>query len=273
MSEDILERIKEDILEKIMNCVMPLLNKKTTVIFTGGKADAEGLLKTIDGLLTAKPGIVASDNFMKMAPPAFKDAIQNRLLTDYADMQKHIASSDLVVIPILTRNTISKAAAGIQDNLVTCGLASALMRNIPVIAVRENFDPTGAHFKDLGLDKNPVYNEMLKGHERKLASFGVKFVDTGEFSCEMGATLYGEIFGSVPSAVKTAVSEPSQTTAKKTEPMSSSAASVTLFDSFITCEDLMKIPSGASVSISGRAVLTPLAKEYLERKEIKLIRL
>jgi hypothetical protein len=273
MSGDVLERIRGDLLEKIINCIMPLLSRKTTIFFTGGKADANGLLKIIDGLLTARPGIVASDNFMKMAPPEFKDAIQDRLLTDYADMQKHIASSDLVVAPILTRNTISKAAVGIQDNLVTSGLAAALMRNIPIIAIRENFDPTGNHFRELGLNKNPAYNDMLKGHERKLASFGVKFVDTGEFSDALGAALYGEIFSAAsPAAADSNEAGASQTTASK-EPASPSVVSAVLSDSFITCEDLMKIPSGASVSIANGAVLTPLAKEYLERKEIKLVRL
>ena len=262
-----------DVLEKVISCIMPLLNRKTTIFFTGGKADAAGLLKIIDGLLTARPGIVASDNFMKMAPPAFKDSIQDRLLTDYADMQKHIASSDLAVVPILTRNTISKAAVGIQDNLVTCGLAAVLMRNIPVIAVRENFDPTGNHFRELGLDKNPAYNDMLKGHERKLASFGVKFVDTSEFSGALGAALYGEIFSAVPSvALNSNADGSSQKTASK-KSADSSVVSVTLSDSFITCEDLMKIQPGARISIASGAVLTPLAKEYLERKEIELVRL
>jgi hypothetical protein len=104
---------------------------------------------------------------------------------------------------------------------------------------------------------------MLKGHERKLASFGVKFVDSGEFSGALGSALYQGIF-----------SEPSQAAAR-VEPAGRPADSVTvtLSDSFITCEDLMKIPLGASVSIASGAVLTPLAKEYLENKEIKLIRL
>jgi hypothetical protein len=264
MGEDLSERIKGDLLERILSCLAPLLDRRATVIFTGGKADAAGLLKTLDGILTTKAGIVASDNFLSLAPPEFKAAIEDRLLKDYGSMQKHIAASHLVVVPILTRNTLAKAASGIQDNLASCGFAGALMRGIPVIAVRENCDPFGAHFKELGLDKNPAYSNMLKEHERRLVSFGVKMVDACEFQSALETGLYPGVFGASPAAaIPSAPAEPA--------PQGAAGAPVILKDSFITCEDLMRIPAGSSLQVAKGAVLTPLAKEYIERRGIAII--
>jgi hypothetical protein len=273
MSENILERIKGDLLEQIINCIMPLLNRQATVIFTGGKADAAGLLKIIDGLLTTKAKIVVSEGFQSVAPD-FKTSLADRLLVDYASMQKHIAGSSLVVVPILTRNTLAKAATGIQDNLATCGIAGALMRAIPVIAVKDSCDPDGSHFKELGLDKNPAYCEMLRDHERKLTSFGVKLVESGEFSTALEAGLYGDIYSAATAldlpevpAVPVPASQPAvpqAALAGETAPV------IRLTDSFITCEDLMSIHSGTKVEIGRNAVLTPLAKEYVERRGITL---
>lgn len=280
MSENILERIKGDLLEQIINCVMPLLDRRATVIFTGGKADAEGLLKIIDGLLTTKAKVVLSDGFLLMAPPEFKASLADRLLTDYSSMQKNIAASNLVVVPILTRNTLAKAAAGIQDSLATCGIAGALMRAIPVIAVKDNCDPTGAHFRDLGIDKNPAYNEMLKGHERALASFGVKLVESGEFARTLENGLYGDIRKAVsvmppesePTAEANGIVRPArQAELAQIARNPSIGRAVRLTDSFITCEDLMSAPPGAVVEIGGNAVLTPLAKEYIERHGITVV--
>ncbi|MDR1516150.1 MAG: flavoprotein [Synergistaceae bacterium] len=284
MSENILERIKGDLLEQIMNCIMPLLDKQTTVIFTGGKADAEGLLKIIDGLLTTKAKIVLSEGFEGIAPQGFKASLADRLLTDYSAMQKHISASKLVVVPILTRNTLAKAAVGIQDNLATCGIAGALMRAIPVIAVKDNCDPNGSHFKERGLDKNPAYNEMLEGHERTLVSFGVKLVESGEFTQALETGLYGDIYRAVsvlsPSesapkqdSIEPAAAVAANVTAQPAQPAQNASIgrAVRLTDSFITCEDLMSLPSGASVEVGRNAVLTPLAKEYIERRGITVI--
>lgn len=273
MDENILERIKGDLLEQIISCITPLLDRQATVIFTGGKADAAGLLKVIDGLLATKAKIVLSEGFAGVMPE-FKAACQDRLLADYASMQKHIAGSSLVAVPILTRNTLAKAAAGVQDNLATCGIAGALMRAIPVIAVKDSCDPDGSHFRELGIDKNPAYCEMLRDHERKLASFGVKLVDSGEFSVALEAGLYGDIYSVAATAF--AAPAPSEAPAARRDIPSEAisapqpASIIRLTDSFITCEDLMSIRPGTNVEIDRNAVLTPLAKEYVERRGVIL---
>jgi hypothetical protein len=266
MGDEILERIKGDLLEQIMNCILPLLNRQATVIFTGGKADAEGLLKIVDGLLATKAKIVVSDSFLAMSPPEFKSAISGRLLADYAAMQKHIAGSKLVTVPILSRNTLAKVASGIQDNLAVCGVAGALMRGVPVIAVKDNCDPDGSHFHELGLDKNPAYSEMLRDHERKLTSFGVKLVDSAEFGSALERGLYGDIFsaGAIHADAKPEHLKPEPS--KPADWLGAPAARLT--DSFITCEDLMKFQPGTTVEVARTAVLTPLAKEYIERGRI-----
>jgi hypothetical protein len=264
MSDEVLERIKGDLLEQIMNCILPLLSRQATVIFTGGKADAGGLLKIVDGLLATKAKIVASDDFMAISPPEFKSAISGRLLTDYSMMQKHISGSKLVTVPILTRNTLAKVASGIQDNLVTCGVAGALMRGVPVIAAKDNCDPDGSHFRELGLDKNPAYSEMLRDHERKLASFGVKLVDSAEFGSALESGFYGDIFGAREVQAE-AKPEPTTSVPQLSE---RSAPAARLTDSFITCEDLMRFQPGTKVEVARTAVLTPLAKEYIERGKI-----
>jgi hypothetical protein len=262
-----MENIMGELLERIINCLLPLLDRQATVFFTGGAADADGLLRTIDGLLTSKAKIVASDNFMKIAPQSFRDSIKDRLLTEYGTMQAHIKNSNLIVIPILTRNTLAKTASGIQDNLPTCGIAAALMRGIPGVAVTYNCDPAGSHFAELGLNKNTAYSGMMRAHMRTLASFGVKMADKDEFVSVLEANLYPTIFGGGERAATSVSAAPVQNICPAPP-----EGAVKLNDLFITCEDVMSVPRGASVQIKTSAVLTPLAAEYIAGRGIAVIR-
>lgn len=80
-----------------------------------------------------------------------------------------IEKADLLVIPVLTRNTAAKIACGIADNLATNLVMQALLRSKPVIAARDgcNLGPGGS--------VNPVYKARLAGNIRQLEQYGVVF--------------------------------------------------------------------------------------------------
>ena len=182
-----------DTVRQVAESLLPLFDKHVTVFLTAGSGNAEALLNAVNSLLLTPVSIILSENFIGMAGTDVPMRC-GRLITEYAKMKESIKKSDLAVIPILTRNTLSKIASGIQDNLLTRGIAAALMSGVPVIAVREYCSPESNYFKKAGYDKNPGYSRMLIEHEQRLVSFGVKMVDEQEFAEAVRSSLYPGFF-------------------------------------------------------------------------------
>lgn len=90
-----------------------------------------------------------------------------------------IEKADLLVIPVLTRNTAAKIACGIADNLATNLVMQALLRSKPVIAVRDGCD--------VGRDGsvNPVYKARLTGNIRQLEQYGIVFTSAAGLGEEL----------------------------------------------------------------------------------------
>lgn len=237
-------------IEIILRHLMPVLNRNVTVFFSGAASDPAALMDMINGMLLREASVVVSESFGKIAPAG---GLWQNLITDYSRMRKAVRDSYLVLVPALTRNTLAKAAVGIQDNLVTNGLSAALMSGIPVIAVKDNYDPDGQRAKKLGLDRNPAYNAMLREHEKRLESFGVRLVDGTEFSCAIKENLYPELFRG-------------GTKKRGTQPPAQKLETQTL----ITYQDVSGLENGAALTIPGGAVVTPLAREFLSRRGIRL---
>lgn len=77
---------------------------------------------------------------------------------------EHICLEDLVLVAPATLNTINKVFAGVADNSVTCLIASALGKKVPVYIA-----PT----MHISLYNNPFFQENLKKAER----YGVKIIE------------------------------------------------------------------------------------------------
>lgn len=244
-----------ELVRQIMQSLLPVLNKKTLILFTGGAADGEALLKVVDQVLATEAKIAFSTAFQRIANDEFLQKIQARTLFHDEAMRAFLTNADLVVVPVLTRNTMIKASLGIQDSLVTNGIAMALMRCIPIVGVRENYHPDSEHTRSKGYAANSRYNKMLLQYEQNLIELGAILVDSAEFSDTMKRTLYPGVFG---------------------DSLLSKAESCQTGDVYfgngtvITCRELQHLPKGTGITISGRVVITPLAQEYITKQHMTL---
>jgi phosphopantothenoylcysteine decarboxylase / phosphopantothenate---cysteine ligase len=88
-----------------------------------------------------------------------KDVVKN--LTGRAE---HICLEDLVLVAPSTMNTCNKVLTGIADNVVTCLIASALGKKVPVYMA-----PT----MHISLYNNPFFQENLQKAEK----YGIKIIE------------------------------------------------------------------------------------------------
>ena len=85
------------------------------------------------------------------------------VVSELTGRAEHICLEDLVLVAPATLNTINKIYAGIADNAVTCLIASALGKQVPVYLA-----PT----MHISLYENPFLQENLKKSEQ----YGLKII-------------------------------------------------------------------------------------------------
>jgi len=249
------QTISPDIVRRILHCLLPVLDKRVLVLFTGGAADADALLDTMESLLATRAKIAVSPAFSRLVPEAFLQRIEDGLVRDEAAMRLFLAEAHLTVVPVMTRNTLVKAALGIQDSMVTNAIAATLMRGIPLIAINDNCHPYASHSKEKGYDANPAYNTMLLEYERKLGSLGATVVQGAEFAESVKGALYPGIFA-----------RPAATVSPVAGGWKHSGGRV------VTRADIPVLPEGTVVEFPATAVITPLAMEQIERQKLVVCR-
>lgn len=248
------QAISQDILRHILQSLMPILDKRVLVLFTGGSADSGSLLDAMESLLASRAKIAVSPAFARLAPEPFLQRIEDRLVQNEEEMRLFLTDAHLTVVPVLTRNTLVKSALGIQDTVVTNAIAVTLMRGIPLIAINENYHPHSSHSKGKGYSANPGYNAMLLEYERILASLGATLVEGAEFASSVKGALYPGIFTSPPKAASVA------------ESWKFSGGKV------VTRADIPALPQGTTVVLPAMSVITPLAMEQIERQKLIVLR-
>jgi hypothetical protein len=248
--------IPQDVLRHILQSILPVLNKRVLVLFTGGAADAHSLMDSVESLLATRAMIAISPSFARLAPEAFLHRVDDRLVHDESAMRSFIADSHLTVVPILTRNTLAKAALGIQDTLVTNAIAATLMRGIPLIAVNENYHPLSAHSREKGYSANKAYNELLVDYERRLRALGATIVAGSEFSGTVKGALYPGVFST------------------RRTPETASAATVWRYTggTVLTQADIPSLSPGTAIEVPTKTVITPSAMERIARQKLLMIR-
>ena len=246
--------ISQEILRRILQSLMPILDKRVLVLFTGGAADANGLMDTVESLLATRAMIAVSPAFARLAPEAFLRRVDDRLVRDEGAMRDFIAGAHLTVVPVMTRNTLVKAALGIQDSLVTNAIAATLMRAVPLIAVNGNYHPEAAHSREKGYSANRAYNAMLVDYEHRLRNLGATLVAGAEFADSIKGSLYPGIFSAGM-------------------PQGAPGVTAWRFDGTVLSQaDIPSLPPGATIEVPAGAIITPLAMERLARMKLVMIR-
>ena len=245
-----MNNLSPDILKQILDRLLPILDKKVTVFLTGGLSDPSNIIRSIDSMLATKASLILTDSCKSILSGTVIDKYNNRNLDCCENVLNTVLESNLILVPVLTRNTLVKVAVGIQDGIVTTGLATAIMRNIPMIAVKDNYHPDSEQTNIAAFNQNTAYNKMLLDHEEKLRSYGVKLVDGCEFDTTVKQNLYPWLFNDVAPVAEG-------------KPLDYQIESM-----IITYQDLAGIPHGAIVALPKQAVVTPLAMDFIQQARL-----
>ncbi|WP_277406974.1 flavoprotein [Lacrimispora xylanisolvens] len=202
----------------------------------------------VDELLLTEAKIAVTEAFKSLASSAIKDRLDSRFILDGETLYGEMNEINIIIIPVLTRNTLAKGAMGIQDNLVTMAIAAGFMKKIPILAVTENCSPNSGHTRETGMNLNESYNRMITGYEERWKEFGAILIGREEFSSRLKKMLYPEI--------------PIYSESHLPDQSSSEVFFV------LTMKDAQGFRPGQRIKVSSQSVITPLAREALDEKNI-----
>ncbi len=239
---------KEEIIRNILKSLLPMMDKKALVLLTGGTADYQEYQKMVDELLLTEAKIAVTEAFKSLASRAIKDRLDSRFILDGETLYGEMNEINIIIIPVLTRNTLAKGAMGIQDNLVSMAIAAGFMKKIPILAVTENCSPNSGHTRETGMNLNESYNRMITGYEERWKEFGAILIGREEFSSRLKKMLYPEI--------------PIYSESHLPDQSSSEVFFV------LTMKDAQGFRPGQRIKVSSQSVITPLAREALNEKNI-----
>ncbi len=240
--------------------MMPVFNRRVVIFLSGGSVNAEILLKLMTDFQFNHCDIVMSESARAIINEAAISSLKGRLVHNHQELEEAITTADLILIPILTRNTLAKVSLGIADNLVTTGIARAIMMKKEIIAVRDSYDPNNAVNIVNELAKNQSYNDMLSTYERKLQSFGLKIVDLSEFKVVVQNKLNPTIVE--PNKIASSVQKEIKREHINEEVINSSIISVA---------DLKRYGNQKRIAVKTGAIITPLANDYIRTNGISLV--
>ncbi|MDP4128153.1 MAG: flavoprotein [Bacillota bacterium] len=164
----------EELVKNMLQTIVPNLNKRILIFLTGGTVNAEILLNILADYDEHQYDIVISENGKESLSEAAVGGLKGKRLNSFSELKDALKKADFILIPVMTRNTLAKAALGIEDNLVTTGIARALMSNKEVFAVKDSFSSEHPINKAMDLAHNAAYNAMLKSYEYQLETFVLK---------------------------------------------------------------------------------------------------
>lgn len=104
-----------------------------------------------------------------------KEKFQNFNVIDNFDMETCeplLKKNDIIILPLLTKNSCAKIAVGIRDNAVTYLISKALLAQKEIVAV---YDSCIA-------DNKTAYGNQINFNIEKLKSYGIIFVKSSELS-------------------------------------------------------------------------------------------
>jgi len=239
---------KEEIIRNILKSLLPMMDKKALVLLTGGTADYQEYQKMVDELLLTEARIAVTPAFQSLASDEIRERLSSRYIMNGETLYREINEINIIIIPVLTRNTLAKGAMGIQDNLVSMAIAAGFMKKIPILAVTENCSPGSRHTREKGMNLNEPYNRMMIEYEERWKEFGGILIGREEFSSRLKKMLYPEI--------------PIYSESHSPEQSSSEVFQV------LTMKDVQGLRPGQRIRVSSRSVITPSAREALNEKNI-----
>lgn len=241
--------------------MLPLLEKRVTIFLSGGSVNTDILLKGLADLNYKHFDLVISESGKSMLNEESVQKLNGKVIHSLYDLEESLSHTCLVLIPIMTRNTLAKTALGIADNLVTTGIARAIMMNKEILAVKDSFDANHPVNIANDLSHNSFYNSMLENYESQLKRFGVKFIDLAEFK-----TVVQKKMTLLPTELKN-IELTNQSNSSSNMDIQNE---VQLNSSILTLTDIRGYSDNALIKIKPNTIVTPLAKDYIASHHMRL---
>lgn len=242
----------DEMVKNIVSEIVAMADKKVLLFITGGAVNIDNIFKDLSSF-DFQYEIVMTDAARKVIPREYIDNLSGNIIDNKSDMVNSIKKCDFIIIPVLTRNTLSKISLGISDNLLTLGISEALMMGKRITAVNDSFDPSNEINIKLGYSKNPIYNDMIMKYEGKLVDLGINFVTSGELKEKIKKCFF--INEKIPLLQESAKEE----------------KIIKIYGKVLTLADLLnsiKDEKCICINIDKNAIITPLAKDYISNNNI-----
>lgn len=253
----------EELIKAITIQVLGMVNKKVLIFISGGVVNIEEEFKSLKEFDNLQYSVVLSDSAKEVIPREFIEGLNATLIEDKKLMTKIINEVDFILVPVMTRNILAKTALGIRDTFITTGISESLMKNKKIVVVKDSFDPDNPVNISLGYSQNISYNEMIKNHIKTIEGFGVTFINASELKKAIDELIRIEY--KVPAQIATNIK-----VINKGEHITKEMDEVIL-KGIITKIDLLPLGGCKNIKIARNAVITPLAKDYIDSKNIEIV--
>lgn len=235
------------IIEKILS---EHSKKKALIVITGGSSYSNEIFEILKKKKDIKYEYIESENSTKVIDIEKLDIIATRV-DDIEKIEESIQESDFLLVPFLTRNTLSKIALGIADTKATTSIQLALMMGKKVISLDASWNPESEAAKLKKINANKAYNKMLFSYKEKAEELGMKSIAIYDLEKEID-----EIYIN-------------KTSSKKVDENNTSTMIKDISQAqYITCEDVI---GKDKIYIYKYQKLTDLAKEYVLDKKVEII--
>ncbi|RCW45662.1 MULTISPECIES: flavoprotein [unclassified Halanaerobium] len=288
VNRELIEKIIREVLNTLMTDSFKLNKEKKniTAVFTGGKiAYQKSLdqLKKIDSTYDINWSFLFSTAAEKMLD---KSEILSALNVDWDNYEADfecINDADLVLIPVMTRNTVAKLSAHFVDSQLIDYIFRAVMCGIPVAAVKNAADISAKGWRELGMNKTPT--ALLEYNQKQLKrvkSFGIKIVDAADLYKEADSILKNELNSDVEfnfdgesvifsksdtAKIQNKAEFNDSNLSKENSAEAGTGTSVVLNKKVITYKDINPIRDTIKkIYVREDAVITPYAREVAENK-------
>jgi len=170
----LIDHIVKEVIEKLktQNPVMELKKKRCLVIVNGGTAGLEQVLLQLKE-------ISSNYELQIMFSESGKEIIGEDRFSQYEtkdpslmEVSSFIKDIDMILLPLLTKNTCAKVAVGIRDNAVTYLISKGITSGKKIVAVNDSCTAEGG----------TVYADQINLNIKKLKSYGITFVKSTKLS-------------------------------------------------------------------------------------------
>lgn len=173
-------------IDTLVNEVLKRLNnpmKTVLILFTGESENLDEIINDLNNLkddgwlinVIMPMRFQVGDNLKERFSKLKADKVY--ALEEELDIEKLLNNIKVLVIPILTIDTLAKVALGIADTAATQLLAKGIMMGIPIISAKDACDIENFTSIDSRYSKIPkAYVKKIKGYVEDLKEYGVKFV-------------------------------------------------------------------------------------------------